>query len=222
MIVSLDTTLIPKVRRLTKFGKELVLKNQKNIKKVPVCWDFETHVLFLAFLGYWSVKGYYDQQSVVISVGQDLSGLMPVFDYVCDLFKCNYRIKKYKVVYFDSALLKYTMMALGFPPNVHKDARVHPGWIDDLPAHLLKMFLKGFITACSKVRQAGIYLYPLTPEIVFLATKLKNRFWVGCKWVDDKSLHIGPSSLAFFRENIGFLSDYKTTQLEKLLFVETL
>lgn len=109
--IVIDPSKLPKSCRL-KVGKKYLTLSQPNVR-VPLEWDLVEQPLFGQFLEYWTRKGYYEKFAVVIAAGKDINELMPCFDFIIKNFKCNYRIKN-TLVKFDSAILKYTMLGLGF------------------------------------------------------------------------------------------------------------
>lgn len=109
--IKINLDKLPKSQRL-KVGKKYFYLSQPG-HRIPLEWDFEEHPLFLEFLEYWIKKGNYEKFGVSLSTGKDTASLIDAFDYVAELFKCNYRIRENKVARFDSALLKYTMLGLG-------------------------------------------------------------------------------------------------------------
>ncbi len=151
--IFLDTTLIPKVRRLS-IGR-LYLTLSQPVARIPLQWDLEQHLPFVKFIGFWLGKGYYEKHAVVISTSNHISEMIDVFDYIAVLFKCNYRIWNNSLVKFDASLLKYTMMGLGLTKG-KKSQKYIPGWMDGASNIVLKELVSGFLIANAKFKNKNI------------------------------------------------------------------
>lgn len=214
--VEIDPELLPKSNRLHVREHYMTL-GQPGIT-APLKWDFNKYPKFLQFLGYWLAKGYYEKYAVVLATGKDLKDLIDSFDEVSQLFGCNFKIRENKVVKFDSTMLKYVMLGLGFR-DVDRYHQKFPDWVSVMSVHNLRDFLKGFMTGCCKFSKDRLLVE--TGEITALLCLLQI-FKVYPHFKDNHLMEIPSSSLITFREQIGFISERKKIALDQLILLQNL
>jgi hypothetical protein len=218
-VVTLDVAKMPKSCRLHVGDHYLKLGQPK--MRMPLVWDFNTQLPFLEFLGYWLRKGYYDRYAVSIAAGKDLPELIPDCDYVAQLFSCHYKMRADKVVKFDSAMLKYVMIGLGFAQKKKNSTPPLPSWVIRLGFQCKRSFLRGYLTASAKLDMALIRFVrvDVVPTHQVLHQLFGDRL---VYWIDETDIYIPKQSLQQFHEGIGFLSQHKMMELEKMIFVHKL
>jgi len=210
MIVQLELKNLPKSKRIKTSYKYLTL-SQPNVR-VQLKWDMDLISLaFLNFLGYWVGKGYYEKFVVAIAAANDIGGLMPAIEYIVEEFKCNYKLKKNGTIRFDSAILKYLMLGLGFTNNKNENKSI-PSWLIQGSIENITEFLRGYITACSTVTK-DIKCKTHNIEIKNILIRLFDN--LGIKYNDHNGLIIISEykSKQIFSDRVGFLNEKKKMKL---------
>lgn len=216
-VVRIDPDLLPKSNRLH-VGDHYVKLGQPKTR-TPIVWNFADHLKFLQFLGYWLRKGYYDKYAVSMATGKDLPDLLPLFDYVAELFACHYKIREDKVVKFDSAMLKYVMMGFGFGKKQKKEIPKIPFWVTNLEFTCMQHFLKGYLTASAVISSEYIKFFQID------IGHAHNMFHQICNcpyWVTENNMFIPDSGMIRFKTDLGFISQHKMIELEKIVFANSL
>ncbi|MBU2522733.1 MAG: Flp pilus assembly complex ATPase component TadA [Nanoarchaeota archaeon] len=208
-------------------NEDLYLKGDGASGKIPIIIELDE--MFLNFIGLWLADGCYDQGSVIISVEEKEN--KEVVKKIADRLGFSVKIHSDKFSsMINSSLLKEIMQKL-LGLNGNSYTKGLPEWAYNLSDKQAGALLKGFFSGDGCASDKEVTFSSCSKELVEGITSLLLRFGIilrksavplepkNTPYGKDNALscRIGSTIMINkFKENIGFLTDFKQERLDKL------
>jgi intein/homing endonuclease/type IV secretory pathway ATPase VirB11/archaellum biosynthesis ATPase len=199
--------------------KELFIKTLASSGSIP--FKIVLDEVFLNFIGLWIADGCYDKNSVILSVQEEEN--KNIAKKIAKRFNIPLKSHsdKFSLMLNSSIFKEVLINILGLRGNAY--TKKIPSWAYNLSEKQIGWLLKGFFSGDGHVSNKEIEFSSCSAELLEDISTLLLKFGIilrtsGIK-VRDKTFRgrIGSTrEIRIFKENIGFLTNFKKKRLDKL------